>query len=193
MNTATYIKHIKNLLKIYHPDLCPDENLRNAYNEITIKLNTALGKLENKEIYNEGNILENKNFDIYSFRYYLSKVQSIGISKKSMLNKDYIIFRDFLVYEINKSNKKISEYFALLLSDENIMNDSIGLFANGYANYTSIFQNYYQYNEQLVKQCIKIGDSYFDDYTNKSGIKDIKNIIEETKKWLQEVRYMLYG
>jgi len=156
-------------------------------------VNNALSKPENKEKNNEGNTLINKNFDIYSFRHYLSKIQSIGISKKSMLNKDFVIFRDFLVYEINKSNRKISENFALLLSDENIMNDSIDLFANGYANYTSIFQNYYQYNEQLVKQCIKIGDSYFDDYANKCGIKDIKNIIKETKKWLQEVMYILYS
>jgi hypothetical protein len=187
-----YVKHIKKLLKTYHPDVCPDENLRNTYNEITIKLNNALSKLENKEINIEGNTLINKNFDIYSFRYYLSKIQSIGINKKSMLNKDYILFRDFLVSEINKNNKKTGEYFALLLSDENIMNASIDLFANGYANYTSIFQNYYQYNEQTVKQCIKIGDSYFNDYAAKCEIKDIKNIIEEVKKWLQEVRYMLY-
>ena len=47
-------------------------------------------------------------------------------------------------------------------------------------------------NEQTVKQCIKIGDSYFDDYANNCGIKDIKKIIEEIKKWLQEVRHMLY-
>ena len=193
MNTAAYVKHIKKLLKTYHPDLCPDEKLINAYNEITINLNNALSKLENKEISNEGNTFVNKNFDIYSFRYYLSKIQSIGISKKSMLNNDYILFRDFLVSEINKSNRKISECFALLLSAENIMNDSIDLFANAYANYNSIFQNYFQYNEQTVKQCIKIGDSYFDDYANKCEIKDIKNIIEETKKWLQEVRCMLYG
>ena len=142
---------------------------------------------------NEVNTLLNKNFDIHRFRHYMSKIQSIGISKKSMLNKDYIIFRDFLVSEINKSNKEISDYFALLLSAENIMNDSIGLFANAYANYNSIFQNYYQYNEQTVKQCIKIGDSYFDDYANKCEIKDIKSIIEEIKKWLQEVMHLLYG
>jgi hypothetical protein len=193
MEKTAYVKHIKKLLKTYHPDLCPDESLRNTYNEITIKLNAALGKLENREINNEGNALENKNFDIYSFRYYLSKIQSIRINKKSMLNKDYILFRDLLVSEINKNNAKISDYFALLLSDENIMSDSIDLFANGYANYCSIFQNYYQYNEQTVKQCIKIGDSYFADYTNKCGINDIKNIIEEIKKWLQEVRHLLYG
>ena len=30
------------------------------------------------------------------------------------------------------------------------MKESINLFANAYANYTSIFQNYYQYNEQVV-------------------------------------------
>ena len=113
MNTAAYVKHIKKLLKTYHPDVCPDENLGNTYNEITIKLNNALSKLENKEITNEGNTLVNNKFDIYSFRYYLSKIQSIGISKKSMLNKDYIIFRDFLINEINKSNEKIGEYFAL--------------------------------------------------------------------------------
>jgi hypothetical protein len=192
MEKAAYVKHIKKLLKTYHPDVCPDERLKNTYNEITIKLNNALSKLEDKEINDEENAVVNKNFDIYSFRYYLSKIQSIGISKKSMLNKDYVIFRDLLVSEINKSNKKISEYFANLLSPENIMKDSIGLFAHAYANYNSIFQNYYQYNEQTVKQCIKIGDSYFDDYANKCVIKDIKNIIEEIKKWLQEVRYMLY-
>jgi hypothetical protein len=155
-------------------------------------LNNALGNLENKEMNDERNILVNKDFDIYSFRYYLSKVQSIGISKNSMLNKDYILFRDLLVSEISKNNRKIGEYFALLLSTENIMDDSIDLFAKAYANYDSIFQNYYQYNEQTVKQCSKIGDSYFDDYADKCEIKDIKNIIEEIKKWLQEIRYMLY-
>ena len=89
MEKAAYIKHIKKLLKTYHPDLCPDKNLLNTYNEITIKLNVALSKLENKEINNEGNTLENKNFDIYSFRYYLSKIQSIGISK---IPEYYVIF-----------------------------------------------------------------------------------------------------
>jgi hypothetical protein len=139
------------------------------------------------------NILEDKNFNVFSFRYYLSKIQSIGISKNSISNKDFIIFRDFLVSEINKNNKKMGEYFSLLLSDKNIMNDSINLFANAYANYTSIFQNYYQYNEQVVNQCIRIGDSYFDDYIRECGIKEIKNIIEEIRKWFKEIMGMIYN
>jgi len=133
-----------------------------------------------------------ENFNVSSFRYYLSKIQSIGISKNSISNKDFITFRNFLVSEINKNDKKIGEYFLLLLSDKNIMNESINLFANAYANYTSIFQNYYQYNEQTVKQCIKIGDSYFNDYIKKCEIKEIDKIIDEVKKWLQEIMKEIY-
>ena len=138
-------------------------------------------------------MLENKDFNVFNFRHYLSKIQSIGISKNSISNKDFIIFRNLLIAEVNKSDKKIGEYFSLLLSDKNIMNESINLFANAYANYTSIFQNYYQYNEQIVKQCIKIGDSYFNDYIKKSEIKEINKIINEIKKWLQEIMKMIYN
>ena len=137
-------------------------------------------------------MLENEVFNVFTFRYYLSKIQSIGISKNSISNKDFIIFRNFLISEVNKSDKKIGEYFSLLLSDKNIMNESINLFANAFANYTSIFQNYYQYNEQIVKQCIKIGDSYFNDYIIKCEIKEINEIIDEIKKWLQEIMKEIY-
>ena len=191
MEKESYIKHIKNLLKTYHPDLCHDENLKDTYNEITIKLNRTLSDLEDNGKTNE-NILEDKNFNVFSFRYYLSKIQSIGISKKSITNKDFIIFRGFLVSEINKNDKRIGEYFSLLLSDKNIINESINLFAKAYANYTSIFQNYYQYNEQTVKQCIRIGDSYFNDYVRKCEIKGINEIIDEIKKWFQEIMKLLY-
>ena len=137
--------------------------------------------------------MENENFNVFSFRYYLSKIQTIGINKKSISNKDFIVFRDFLVSEINKDDKKIGEYFSRLLSDKNIMNETINLFANAYANYTSIFQNYYQYNEQIVKQCIRIGDSYFNDYIKNSEIKEINEIIDEIKKWLQEIMKKIYN
>ena len=194
MEREEYIKHVKKLLKTYHPDLCHDENLRDTYNEITIKLNMTLNNLEDNKItkINE-DILENKNFNVFSFRYYLSKIQSIGISKNSISNKDFIIFRNFLVSEINKNDKKIGEYFSLLLSDKNIMNESINLFANAYANYTSIFQNYYQYNEQTVKQCIRIGDSYFNDYIRKCENKEMNEIIDEIKKWFQEIIKKIYN
>ena len=191
MEKESYIKHIKNLLKTYHPDLCQEENLKDTYNEITIKLNRTLNSLEDNGKTNK-NILEDKNFNVFSFRYYLSKIQSIGISKKSITNKDFIIFRGFLVSEINKNDKRIGEYFSLLLSDKNIINESINLFAKAYANYTSIFQNYYQYNEQTVKQCIRIGDSYFNDYVRKCEIKGINEIIDEIKKWFQEIMKLLY-
>jgi len=137
--------------------------------------------------------MEKENFDVFSFRHYLSKIQSIGISKNNISNKDFIIFRDLLVSEINKNDKKIGEYFSLLLSDKNIMNESINLFANAYANYTSIFQNYYQYNEQVVKQCMRIGDSYFNDYIKKSEIKEMNEIINEIKKWFKEIIEKLYN
>jgi hypothetical protein len=139
------------------------------------------------------NIPEDQNFNVFSFRYYLSKIQSIGISIKSKLNKDYILFRDFLISEINKNDKRIGEYFSLLLSNGNIMNGSINLFANAYANYTSVFQNYYQYNEQTVKNCIRIGDSYFNDYIRKCEIMGIDKIIGEIKEWFLEIMKIMYN
>ena len=60
MENEKYIKHIKKLLKIYHPDLCHDENLKDTYNEITIKLNKTLNKLENNEVKINENIPEDK-------------------------------------------------------------------------------------------------------------------------------------
>ena len=137
--------------------------------------------------------MEKEDFVVFSFRHYLSKIQSIGISKNNISNKDFILFRNFLVSEINKDDKKIGEYFLLLLSDKNIMHESINLFANAYANYTSIFQNYYQYNEQMVKQCARIGDSYFNDYIKKSEIKEINAIIGEIKIWFQEMIKKIYN
>jgi hypothetical protein len=193
MNANDYIQHIKKLLKTYHPDLCPDKKLINTYNEITIKLNLTLNQLENREIKINETLSEDKNFNMFSFRYYLSKIQSIGINRNSALNKDYIIFRNFLVSEINKDNEKIGGYFSLLLSDNNIKNDAIEYFANGYANYNSIFQNYYQYKKQNVKGCITVGDSYFNDYIRKSNIPEINNIIEDIKKWIQEKINELYN
>jgi hypothetical protein len=150
MEKDEYIKHIKTLLKTYHPDLCPDEKLIKTYNEITIKLVNSLNKLENKEITINENLIEDKNFDIFSFRYYFSKIQSIGVNNNK--NKDYIFFRNFLISEINKNNTKIGKYFSTLLSDDNIKDESIGLFINAFANYNSIFQNYYQYKENNVRQ-----------------------------------------
>ena len=155
--------------------------------------NEKYNKLENNETIINENKLEVKDFNVFSFRYYLSKIQSIGISKNSKLNKDYMIFRDFLISEINKNDKRTGEYFSLLLSDENIMNGWIYLFANAYANYTSIFQNYYQYNEQTVKNCIRIGDSYFNDYIGKCEIMEINAIIEEIKKWFLEIIKIMYN
>jgi hypothetical protein len=147
--------------------------------------------LENKDISIHEQFIEDKNFDVFRFRYYFAKIQSIGLTKTSVQNKDYIIFRNFLISEINKRDTSIGKNITFLLSDENIKNESIGLFANAYASYNSMFQNYYQYNEQNVKQCIKIADSYFLDYIKMRGMKNI-NMIEETKKWLQDIGVMLY-
>jgi hypothetical protein len=46
MEKAEYIGQIKRLIKKYHPDLCKDETLESLYNEITIKLNAVLSRLQ---------------------------------------------------------------------------------------------------------------------------------------------------
>ena len=190
MNVEEYIKHIKHLLKEYHPDLCQDETLKDAYNEITIKLNITLNQLSKKN--DNTPIIESKPFNIFSFRYYFAKIQSIGIGKNSLANKDFHIFRNFLISEIKKDNEKIAQHFAFLLSDENIRKKSINLFAEAYASYNSIFQNYYQYTDYVVKQSIIISDSYFVDYMKVCEIAGIDTIIKEIKEWLQQIGKKFY-
>jgi len=185
MEKEEYIKHIKKLLMTYHPDKCTDKNLMNAFNEITIKLNITLNQLENKKVEINKTLIEDKNFNVFSFRYYLGKIKSIGIGKNSILNKDYLIFKNFLISEIGKSNKDVASHFSQILSENSITNDSIKYFVSGYANYSSIIQNYYQYKDQSVKGCIKIGNSYFNDYIKNSNINEIETKINEIIMWFK--------
>jgi len=48
MNKPEYIKQLKKLIKKYHPDLCTDDYLESAYNEITVKLVNKLNEAKNK-------------------------------------------------------------------------------------------------------------------------------------------------
>ena len=185
-------KYIKNLLKKYHPDLCTDSQLRNTYNEITIKLIKILYNLENKEIELDFKSIENKNFNIFNFRYYFAKIQSIGISKKSIKNKDFLFFRDILISEINKHNEKIGMYFTDFLSDKNLNNKYIVFFAKAYAGYNCIFQNYFQYNDHVKNHCIKVSGTYFNDYIRKCGINGIEQCINESIAWLNNIGDLLY-
>ena len=44
MKRDEYTRQLKRLIRKFHPDLCKDEYLEAAYNEITIKLNAALNR-----------------------------------------------------------------------------------------------------------------------------------------------------
>jgi hypothetical protein len=48
MEKKEYIKHLKKLIKKYHPDLCKDEYMESVYNEITIRLNNKLDQINAK-------------------------------------------------------------------------------------------------------------------------------------------------
>jgi flagellar biosynthesis component FlhA len=62
MEKMEYIKHLKKLIKKYHPDLCDNKNLESMYNEIAKKSNSILNELKTNEfnnlIKNYTNILE---------------------------------------------------------------------------------------------------------------------------------------
>jgi hypothetical protein len=61
MKKDEYIRYLKQLIKKYHPDLCKDEYLENAYNEITIILNKKLTQIKTGNDTNESIALKNYN------------------------------------------------------------------------------------------------------------------------------------
>jgi hypothetical protein len=64
MKREEYIKHLKQLIKKCHPDLCRDEYLEKAYNEITILLNNKLNQIKEGIIFekhNEINLSKNNS------------------------------------------------------------------------------------------------------------------------------------
>jgi hypothetical protein len=67
MKKEGYIKQLKQLIKKYHPDLCRDEYLEKAYNEITILLNNKLSQIRK-----ENDIIENQDYEYYrmGIKYY---------------------------------------------------------------------------------------------------------------------------
>ena len=189
-NKEEYIAHIKHLIKEYQPDLCPDETLKDAYNEITVKLNITLYQLDNSV--DKIPKKESWPFNIFSFRYYFGKILAIGIGKNSLTNMDFLIFRNFLISEIKKNDEKIAGYFSILLSDDSIKKKSIKLLAEACASYNSIFQNYYEYSDYVVKESKIISDSFFSDYIKASDLAGIDTMIHEVKEWLQRIVEMFY-
>jgi hypothetical protein len=61
MKREEYIRYLKQLIKKYHPDLCKDEYLEKVYNEITIKLNNILNRIEERNNSNENTVYKNRN------------------------------------------------------------------------------------------------------------------------------------
>ena len=72
MKRDEYLRQLKRLIKKYHPDLCKDEYLEKTYNEITIKLNTLLNGVKNKNTAsaNAGKQMRDTSATSQSYEYY---------------------------------------------------------------------------------------------------------------------------
>jgi hypothetical protein len=68
MEKNEYIRHLKLLIKKYHPDLCKDDLLESIYNEISIKLIDTLKKIRNEDNYENKNITVAKEHDYYIYK-----------------------------------------------------------------------------------------------------------------------------
>jgi hypothetical protein len=86
MEKNEYIRHLKQLIKKYHPDLCKDEVLESIYNEISIKLINTLKKYRNKDNYGNKNIAVTTERDFYFYKLgikYYKKIHPNIFYKKS--------------------------------------------------------------------------------------------------------------
>jgi hypothetical protein len=86
-----YIRHLKQLIKKYHPDLCKDEVLESIYNEISIKLINTLENIRDKDNYRNNNIAVIKEQDYYFYKLGIKYYKKIypNIFYKNRSNETY--------------------------------------------------------------------------------------------------------
>ena len=65
MKKSEYAKHLKRLIKKYHPDLCNDGYIQSVYNEITVKLVNELNKIKNDSGYG---LIKPENQDYFHYK-----------------------------------------------------------------------------------------------------------------------------
>jgi curved DNA-binding protein CbpA len=122
MEKSGYIKQLKKLIKKYHPDLCTDENLKSAYNEITIKLNSALEKLKSAENTHSPAEIKDPGYACYKlgikyYRYihpgqFYKKTANKTFETKTYEDQLEILNKIFISFNLSEFyfNKVISEY-----------------------------------------------------------------------------------
>ena len=65
-------------------------------------------------------ISEERNFNPVSFAHLFTKVRTIGFSAKMIDDKDFILYREELIKEVNLYSKDLALDFAKILSSQNI-------------------------------------------------------------------------
>ena len=126
MNKSEYIKHLKRLIRKYHPDLCTNSYLESMYNEITriliIKLNQARSGV-NSEKYEELNPEKIKEQDYAYYKLGVKYYRNIHPNKFYKRNTDSTFVTKTYKELISALNKiylsfNLSEYYFRKVVDE---------------------------------------------------------------------------
>lgn len=170
-----------------------EENAKGIGTRINTKA-TIFGIIEDYKkavaLLNKRNITIVNEFNSEIFNQILSKIKSIGITNWKTEISDYKLYRNYLIEEVTKKNADAALSFKRILSDENIIatnKEVLYLFYQGFSHYVETAVNLHQYTKVTVEQNNRIGRSCFDEMKNKYRDHEMKEDIENVKKFLNNL------
>lgn len=170
-----------------------EENAKGIGTRINTKA-TIFGIIEDYKkavaLLNKRNITIVNEFNSEIFNQILSKIKSIGITNWKTEISEYKLYRNYLIEEVTKKNADAALSFKKILSDENIKatnKEVLYLFYQGFSHYVETAVNLHQYTKVTVEQNNRIGSSCFDEMKNKYRDHEMKEDIENVKKFLNNL------
>ena len=143
-------------------------------------------------------ISEERNFNPASFAHLFTKVRTIGFSAKMIDDKDFILYREELIKEVNLYNKDLALDFAKILSSQNInyyKKEIYDLIYTCFSHFVEIYNNLHQYKDATIKTNIRIARTYLEDIKKKlnenSFATSLENIINFLELFLEKFKDQL--
>ncbi len=143
-------------------------------------------------------LLQRKNIAVEStfhgmlFNQILAKLKAIGITDWRSDMPERSLYRNYLIEEVQKKDRKSAASFAALFSDDFIRNtrkDLVQLFYQAFSHYVEISVNLHQYTRTTIIQNNRISNSCFEDlktrFSDEKTVKDIATV----QSFLNEMLY----
>ncbi|ULQ60277.1 hypothetical protein K7I13_02900 [Brucepastera parasyntrophica] len=130
------------------------------------------------------------NFDRKTFALILSKLKAIGPKCWTSENKDFVLYRQALLQEVQKKDDASYKAVSFLFSDEYLRStnlSTLNLLCNAFSFWVETFVNTHQYTKATIQQNSRIGNTYFDEYEQVYRETYIQLYIQSFRQLLEKI------